>query len=287
LLTLTSKKKKDDWQIQIIDSKGKAIKNLDFSQNLLARIDENFPIPNVAQGYLYFEYDSQYEEFVFCPKLHVGQKCAVIRDVTVRAIGIHLRTDKFTDLIRTFINPYYEIFEFSLTDENVDYLPTEWTTGKRNPLFLRNGIRISRNAWLQDAGPELVKNGEITHIWLDGRRIDFEKSTSILDLTKVDAGTHAIVVPQHSTIFFSIIIPSCDAGSRFEGGWGIANCKPMKENAQMIGVYLATTAEKLSKTSVSPVRAWINSILSTDSKNSNNTIVIKSLNRRKNGLRPR
>ncbi len=231
---------------------------------------------------LIFQKEDLYESWIQVRYLEHGKNHIIITGITSRAEKLISGIDKDFQL---HPNPSYFIFEIFV---NKDYVPNKFWSSyfskSLRPLQLTGGLLLSRNNWMLGAGPT-IHFKESCKVWLNGQQLDID-STLRLDCSNYSEGEYRLKVAGFAALGFSITAPTFAASNTLKVGWKlspkIAEWTPGSSEFLLSGLY---TKPNQDRTEISP-RAWINAILS-DRNEETESIVIKALNRRKNGIKHR
>lgn len=270
-------------EILIIDNNDQVVKRLD--TNCLTNfqsINLFYRLPNVEL--IFFQKDESYGDWEISRFLVHGKRNLILSKINV---GI--------EILAKILDPCCEIVKKHncvLTEIEIcqDYQPTPYWehffSVQRNPVIIKNGLKISRKIWMEKAGPDLVFNDQFD-AWINGVKLEQIEKGKVISLRSFAVGEYILKLRDFKPI---IIVIKCSEDNSQDClcGWEIstkpAKWQPSKDPLQISG--LINSFSSLSEAVESEVRVWIdaNTCRGIKKLNHNIALVTNTVKRSKDGI---
>jgi hypothetical protein len=271
----------DKTQLRIIYNNS-PIENIDInSRDLFQKTNKYYRLP--YSDIMIFVKDEIYEDWEITRYLEFGRTNLIIckRDDPYEYLAKRIDPNCILNQKR-----FYSLIEIDITQ---NYIPDsrweQYFSKQALPVTIQNGLKIDRNAWIFQAGPDLYFDQKVDS-WINSKKVEFPDDNLIIRLKECDIGMYVLKIRNHKPIHIEIREPGCNYSECIHG-WQIdknpAKWEPIKNQFQISGLVNTFSHEQAEEPAI---REWIEVNLGIGKKkqNRNTPLITNAIKRAKYGI---
>jgi hypothetical protein len=283
-LVLDKRREDNDFYLYIVDKNNDKKKKF-FLDNpaLFLEIEQLYKLP--YEDVIIFAHDDEYNDWIETRFIRFSlPRMILIRKGRNGACSLAGQVEKIC--IADYSTKSFNLFEFELIDaDNTPFLLKKYLSKTKAELSFKNGLKIGRNAWMEEAGPDIFFPDGTKRGWLNGELKIIDNG--ILSCRNLPVGEHIIKIPDHTPISFFIESPG-EEGVSIDIGWELSRNPPSWAGASETPTVKGLIFETGDESNVTPVvRRWIEALMNTGEKGQNSSlpVAVNAIRRRYNGIR--
>lgn len=265
--------------IRIFDEKNTIINDFKVKDGLISDIRKSaYKPPWFHQdGIIIFIKDEQFEDYLESRYIQTGDDIIIL---TTLKTSIKLKAFILKYAKRVYIGSQFELYQLKIDGHIKSGVLEKYAKSKRISSLLIYGLKLSRNIWMEGAGPDLLLPSK-TKVWINGKPV--VENDAVIRLRNCEEGRYAIKIKGYSPYVMHIQKPAQNIKEdSIKSGWKLELWQPCSSEPTLSGIFFS---DSILNKKPNPHRAWINLNIGRNTNENLNKTVLKALKRSAYGIR--